>query len=45
MEAIRSWFAERGIAPERLARAYFHGIDYNAPTETEARRADLQFVK
>ena len=45
MEAIRSWFAAHGIAPERMTQAYSHGIDYNAPTATEARRAELKFVK
>lgn len=45
MEAVRSWFRNHGIAPERLEQAYFHGIDYNAPSADKARRAELQFVK
>jgi outer membrane protein OmpA-like peptidoglycan-associated protein len=45
MEAIRAWFADHGIAPERMLQAYFHGIDYNAPSADKARRAELQFAK
>ena len=45
MEAVRGWFAAHGIAPERMGKAYFHGIDYNALSADEARRAELWFVK
>ncbi|MBR4523988.1 MAG: OmpA family protein [Bacteroidales bacterium] len=45
MEAVRAWFAEHGISTDRMAEAYFHGIDYNAPSADEARRAELKFVK
>ena len=45
MEAIRAWFGEHFIAPERMQKAYFHGIDYNAPSADKARRAELKFVK
>ena len=45
MEAIRAWFAEHFIAPDRMQDAYFHGIDYNAPSADKARRAELKFVK
>lgn len=45
MEAVRAWFAEHGISTDRMVEAYFHGIDYNAPSADEARRAELKFVK
>lgn len=45
MEAIRAWFLEHGIDMDRMTEAYFHGIDYNAPSADEARRAELKFVK
>ncbi len=45
MEAIRRWFGEHGIGKDRMGRAFFHGVDYNAPTRKEARRAELEFVK
>lgn len=45
MEAIRAWFEEHGIPKERMGKAYYHGIDYNAPTAAKARRAELKFVK
>ena len=45
MEAIRSWFTARGIGLERMGQAYYHGIDYNAPSADQARRAELKFVK
>ena len=45
MNAVRSWFIDRGIAADRMTNAYFHGIDYNAPSADEARRAELKFVK
>lgn len=45
MEAIRGWFAAHGIGLERMGQAYYHGIDYNAPSADKARRAELKFVK
>ena len=45
MEEICDWFTARGISAERLGNAYYHGVDYKAPTEAEARRAELKFVK
>ncbi len=45
MEAIRSWFTAHGIGLERMGQAYYHGIDYNAPSADKARRAELKFVK
>ena len=45
MEAVRQWFASRGIGKERMGQAYYHGIDYNASTDDAARRAELKFVK
>ena len=45
MEAILNWFTEHGIDPERLTDAYYHGIDYDAPSAEEARRAELKFIK
>ena len=45
MEAVRQWFTAHGVAPERLGQAYFHGVDYEAATEEQARRADIRFVK
>ena len=45
MEAIRGWFIAHGIGLERMGQAYYHGIDYNAPSADKARRAELKFVK
>ena len=45
MEAILNWFTEHGIDPERLTDAYYHGIDYDAPSAEEARRAEMKFIK
>ena len=45
MEAIRQWFEEHGIGKDRMGKAYFHGVDYDAPTLQEARRAELKFAK
>lgn len=45
MEEVQNWFISRGIAPERMGKAYFHGIDHNAPSAAKARRAELWFVK
>ena len=45
MEEVQNWFISRGIAPERMGQAYFHGIDYDAPSAAKARRAELWFVK
>ena len=45
MEAVQNWFVEHGIAKERLGNAFYHGIDYNAPSAAQARRAELWFVK
>jgi len=45
MEAVRTWFVEHGIPMERMQKAYFHGIDYQAPSAAKARRAELKFVK
>ena len=45
MEAIRQWFSARGISMDRMAEAYFHGVDYTARTAAQARRAELKFVK
>lgn len=45
MEAIRGWFTAHGIGLERMGQAYYHGIDYNAPSAELARRAELKFVK
>ena len=45
MEVVRKWFMDHGISIERMGKAYYHGIDYDAPTEAQARRAELKFVK
>lgn len=45
MEAVRQWFAAHGIGMERMGQAFYHGIDYNASSEDEARRAELKFIK
>ena len=45
MEAIQNWFIEHGIPSDRMGKAYYHGIDKNAPSAEEARRAELWFVK
>ena len=45
MEAIRGWFTAHGIPMERMAEAYFHGIDHNASSAAQARRAELKFIK
>lgn len=45
MEVIRRWFAERGVAMERMEQAFFHGVDYQASNSKTARRAELKFVK
>ena len=45
MEAVRTWFTAHGISLERMGQAYYHGIDYNAPSAAQARRAELKFVK
>ena len=45
MEVIRRWFAERGVAMERMEQAFFHGVDYQASSSKAARRAELKFVK
>jgi outer membrane protein OmpA-like peptidoglycan-associated protein len=45
MEAIRQWFEEHGIGKDRMGKAYFHGVDYDAPILKEARRAELKFAK
>jgi outer membrane protein OmpA-like peptidoglycan-associated protein len=45
MEEVRNWFVNHGIGEERIGRAYFHGVDYDAPSDAEARRAELKFVK
>jgi hypothetical protein len=45
MESVRQWFAAHGISMDRMTEAYYHGIDYNARTATQARRAELKFVK
>ena len=45
MEAIQQWFAARGISMDRMAEAYYHGVDFKARTATQARRAELKFVK
>ena len=45
MEAVRKWFAARGISMDRMTEAYYHGVDYKARTATQARRAELKFVK
>ena len=45
MESVRKWFAARGISMDRMAEAYYHGVDYKARTATRARRAELKFVK
>ena len=44
-EALQNWFASRGIAPERMEKAFHHGIDYDAPSAEKARRSELWFVK
>ena len=45
MEAVRQWYIAHGIAPERIVKAYYHGIDYNAPDAQSARRAEIKFAK
>ena len=45
MESVRKWFAARGISMDRMTEAYYHGVDYKARTATQARRAELKFVK
>lgn len=45
MEVVRKWFADHGISMDRMGQAYYHGIDYDAPSEAQARRAELKFVK
>ena len=45
MEEVRNWFVKHGIGEDRIGRAYFHGVDYDAPSDAEARRAELKFVK
>ncbi len=45
MEAVRQWFIARGVAPERISQAYFHGVDYDAPTAAHARRAEIKFAR
>jgi len=45
MEAIQQWFVAHGISMDRMAEAYYHGADYKARTATQARRAELKFVK
>ena len=45
MEQIRTWFIEHGIPVERMGRSYYHGVDYDAPNEASARRAEIKFVK
>ena len=45
MEAVRQWYIAHGVAPERIVKAYYHGIDYNAPDAQTARRAEIKFAK
>ena len=45
MEQVRTWFIEHGIPVERMGRSYYHGVDYDAPNEASARRAEIKFVK
>lgn len=45
MESVRQWFAAHGISMDRMTEAYYHGIDYNARTATQARRAEIKFAK
>ena len=45
MEAVRQWYIAHGIAPGRIVKAYYHGIDYNAPDAQSARRAEIKFAK
>ena len=45
MEVVRQWFAGKGIPMERMGKAFYHGVDYNAPTQAAARRSELKFVK
>ena len=45
MEAVRQWYIAHGVAPGRIVKAYYHGIDYNAPDAQSARRAEIRFAK
>ena len=45
MEEVRNWFISHGVDEARIGRAYFHGVDKDAPTAEKARRAELKFVK
>ena len=45
MEEVLQWFESHGISRERMGNAYFHGVDYDAPSADKARRADIMFVK
>ena len=45
MEEVMQWFTSHGISMERMEKAFFHGVDYDAPSADKARRADIQFVK
>lgn len=45
MEAVRQWYIAQGVAPERIVKAFYHGIDHNAPDAQSARRAEIKFAK
>lgn len=45
MEAVRQWFIAHGVAPERIEKAYYHGVDYHARTARVARRAEIRFAR
>ena len=45
MEAVRQWFIAHGVAPERIEKAYYHGVDYHARTARVARRAEIKFAR
>ena len=45
MEAVRQWFIAHGVAPERIVKTYYHGVDYHARTARAARRAEIQFAR
>lgn len=45
MEAVRQWYIAQGVAPERIVKAFYHGIDHNATDAQSARRAEIKFAK
>lgn len=45
MEAVRQWYIAHGVAPERIVKAFYHGIDHNATDAQSARRAEIKFAK